>query len=334
MTITTVVSKQPPENWNDLIKTHKFATFHQTTFYADYWNKTRGQPSFFISILDGDETLAQLVIHKNSLLQRKLESKITSLSLSSSFFSLIKNVRPVYVWEYGPIIFNQENKSKIYSEINCLKNSLDGPIDGSLHPLETRSNDLEKFGWKENKLATFLIDLSLPEEQLWKNINRQSGRKAVNRALNREIKIEPIENHKDLKTHYDLLNEGRKMANLPKVPYRNVEAAWTMKEAGICGFIAWLKDIPLASTLMTTFNGYINEMGFARSKLDLEHLYCSTDLIKWHIIKWGHKKGYKTFDLSGVNPNSSDKKIQGIYKFKKKWGGHLQEWYHYTSIRV
>jgi len=116
VTITTVVSKQTPENWNDLIKTHKFATFHQTPFFADYWNKTRGQPSLFISIMDGDETLAQLVIHKHSLLQRKLESKISSLSLSSSFFSLIKNVKTVYVWEYGPLIFNQENKSKIYSD--------------------------------------------------------------------------------------------------------------------------------------------------------------------------------------------------------------------------
>jgi hypothetical protein len=333
VTIITKISEQPQENWNDLVKTHNFATFHQTTFYADYWKKTRGQPSFFVSIMDGDETLAQLLIHKNSLLQRKLESKISSLSLRSSFFSLIKNVKTVYVWEYGPLIFNQNKKSEIYLEINRLRNSLNGPINGSLHPLETRSNNLEKLEWKENKFATFLIDLSQSEEQLWKNIDRHSGRKAVNRALNKEVKIEPLQNQKDLQIHYNLLNEGRKLANLSKIPFRNIEAAWTcLKESGICGFIAWRKDVPLASTLMTTYNGYINEMGFARSKLDLENLYCSTDLIKWHIMKWGHENEFKTFDLSGVNPNSSDKKIQGIYKFKKKWGGTLQDWYHYTSI--
>jgi len=333
MELKTIIKQNVGKEWNELVKTHNLATFHQTSNYAEYWQHTRGQPSYFISIMNGNDVVALLVLHKASLLQRRLETKFQKFSFSSSIFSFVKNVKTLYIWEYGPLIFNNNYKSEIFSEINKLKKIFKGHIDGSFHPLEETSSQLIKDGWTEKKLGTFLIDLTLSEDELWKNIDRRSGRKAVNRAQKNEIKIKIIENLDDLQIHHKLLNEGRKIANLPQTPYRNVEAAWnTLKDVGLCGFIAWLDNTPLASTIMTTFNGYINEMGFARSKLDLENLYCATDLIKWHIIQWGHKSGLKTFDLSGVDPYSEDKKLRGIFNFKKKWGGILHDWYHYSSV--
>jgi len=333
MELKTIIKQNVGKEWNELVKTHNLATFHQTSNYAEYWQHTRGQPSYFISIMNGNDVVALLVLHKASLLQRRLETKFQKFAFSSSIFSFVKNVKTLYIWEYGPLIFNNNYKSEIFSEINKLKKIFKGPIDGSFHPSEEPSSQLIKDGWTEKKLGTFLIDLTLSEDELWKNIDRRSGRKAVNRAQKNEIKIKTIENFEDLQLHHKLLNEGRKIANLPQIPYRNVEAAWnTLKDVGMYGFIAWLDNTPLASTIMTTFNGYINEMGFARSKLDLENLYCATDLIKWHIIQWGHKSGLKTFDLSGVDPYSKDKKLQGIFNFKKKWGGILHDWYHYNSV--
>ena len=103
-----------------------------------------------------------------------------------------------------------------------------------------------------------------------------------------------------------------------------------LKNVGQKGFIARLDEKPIASTLITSFNGYINEQGFSRSKDDYEQLLNGTDMIKWHVIKWGHDTGRKIFDLSGVEADLSDKKNQGIFKFKKKWGGQFQDWYHYS----
>lgn len=332
MEFKTIIKKNVGPEWNEQLKKHPFATFHQTSNYAEYWMKTRGQPSYFIYIMKNNEIAAQMLINKNSLLQRRLENTFTQISFSSPLFSIIKNTKPVFIWEYGPLIFHDDFRTEIFQQVNKLKSVFKGPLNGSLHPLEPPTKVLVEKNWKENKSATFLIDLTLPLEQLWNNIHHRSGRKAVNRAKNKGLKIKPIENIEDLQIHHQLLNEGRKIANLPKIPYRNVKTAWnTLESIGICGFIAWLDDTPLASTLMATFNGFINEMGFARSKLDLENLYCATDLIKWHIIQWGHQSGFKTFDLSGVDPNSKDKKIQGIFLFKKKWGGILQDWYHYST---
>ena len=198
MELKTIIKKKVGKEWNEVIKTHNLATFHQTSNYAEYWEQTRGQPSYFISIMDGSNVAAVLVLHKASLLQRRLETKIQNLSFSSSILSLVKNVKTFYLWEYGPLIFNEEHKSEIFSEINKLKKIFKGPIDGSLHPLTDSASELTKYGWKETKLGTFIIDLTLSEEQLWKNIDRHSGRKAVNRAKKNAIKMKPIKNLDDL----------------------------------------------------------------------------------------------------------------------------------------
>jgi hypothetical protein len=329
----TIIKNNVGPEWNEQLQKHPFATFHQTSNFAEYWMKTRGQPSYFVYIMKKNEIAAQMLITKNSLLQRRLENTFPQIPFSSSLFSIIKNIKPIFIWEYGPIIFHQNDKSEIFQEINKLKSIFKGPINGSLHPFESPTKILSENKWKESKSATFIIDLRLPLEQLWKNVDHSSGRKAVNRAKNKGLKIKQINSIDDLRIHHSLLNEGREIASLPKFPFRNVESIWNIfQEIGITGFIVWLDDVPLASTLMTIFNGYINEMGFARSKIDIKKLYNATDLIKWHIIEWGHETGLKTFDLSGTDPYSSDKKSQGIFKFKKKWGGTIKDWHHYTLI--
>ncbi|RZD45866.1 MAG: hypothetical protein CXT78_04800 [Thaumarchaeota archaeon] len=47
----------------------------------------------------------------------------------------------------------------------------------------------------------------------------------------------------------------------------------------------------------------------------------SQDLLKWSIIKWGINNNMKYYNLSGINPNPESKKEEGIFRYKKKWGG-------------
>jgi len=140
----------------------------------------------------------------------------------------------------------------------------------------------------------------------------------------------PIKTLEDVKIHHQLINEGRKIANLSPIPLERIINHWEMlSNVGEKGFIAWLDEKPLASTFVTTFNGYLNEQGFSRSKYDMENLMNATDLIKWHVIEWSKKSNFKTFDLSGVELDTEDQKHKGIFKFKKKWGGELQKWHQY-----
>lgn len=333
MTLETLISPVPDNVWNDRLVGNYLSTVHQTSDYTEYIKKISKQPSFYIHFKNNNDVVGQMVLHRISRVRRRLEFKLNKLPFASTMLNLTNNMKPMYVWHFGPSIFNQDFRNEIFHEIAKLPSKIGGPIKGSVHPMDVSALDLVMNNWKEKKIATILIDLTKSEEELWNNIDRQSGRKAVKRALNKGVKITSIENIEDLKIHHKLLNEGMEIAKLGKYPFRYLEESWNMlKNIGQYGFVAWLDDKPLASTLMTTFNGYVNEWGFARSKYDRDNLLNGPDLIKWQIIKWGHESKFRIFDLSGIDPSSSSTKDQGILKFKKKWGGTIRDWYHYTFV--
>ena len=331
MVLKTIQSSEADKNWNQRLKGNKFATIHQTHEYVEYVKLARNQPSYYITFENRGEVVGQLALHRLSRAERKIKSKLSNIPKLYMISKLFSNLKPIYVWDYGPIIFKNDFRDEIFSEILKFPKKFKAPIKGSLHPLSNPTEQLIKNGWKEKRMGTFLIDLTLPEDQLWHNIDHHSGRKAVNRAMKKGVIINPIRDINDLKIHHSLLNEGKKMAQLPEYPFESLEFSWRMlNKVGQSGFIAWLDDRPLASTLVTTFNGYLNEWGFAESKYDRDNLLSGSDVIKWHLIKWGQKSNFRIFDLSGVELDPSNKKERGIFNFKKKWGGALTECYNYT----
>lgn len=329
MTIDILIKDTPDNEWNKRLLEHKFGTIHQTKEYAEFRRKFWGQQVHYITFLYKEKIIGQMILFEFSRIGRKISATFGN-NLFQKINKFTKNFKKMYSWYYGSIIFDEQYNEEIYSEISNFPSKFNAPISGSLHPLEQSRKEFLSKGWKEIEKGTFLIDLTLTEEQLWENVDRRSAKKAVNRAIKKGITVKPIKNPKDVKIHHQLLNEGREIVNLPPIPLDRITAHWKMlSDVGEKGFIAWLGEKPLASTFVTTFNGYLNEQGFARSKYDMENLMNATDLIKWHIIEWGKKSGYRIFDLSGVELDSEDQKHQGIFKFKRKWGGKLQKWYHY-----
>ena len=45
--------------------------------------------------------------------------------------------------------------------------------------------------------------------------------------------------------------------------------------------------------------------------------------MQWHIVKQGRAAGWHWLDFGGAEPNSPNPKMQGIFRFKAKWGGQL-----------
>ena len=62
--------------------------------------------------------------------------------------------------------------------------------------------------------------------------------------------------------------------------------------------------------------------------MDFSENFYSMDLIHWRIIEWGNKKNFKFYNLAGFNPNPASKKEEGIYQYKKKWGGKRYDYYN------
>lgn len=331
MSLITKIDTEPDTDWNKRLADDKNSTVHQTADFGIFQSERQNQPTYYITFKKNNKIVGQLVLLKFSRIERKFQNLSRRSSLVSKLMKTVKNLKPIYIWYFGPSIFETSHKEEIFKEISKLGKKFNAPIRGSLRPLDHSVAELFSNNWTEIKKGTFLIDLTQSPETLWNNIDRQSGRKAVNRALKRGIKVTEIKNLDELKIHHNLLLQGREIANMTGPSFNFIKLRWELlRNVGSKGFIAWLDEQPIASTLLTSFNGYINEQGFARSKMDKEQLLNGTDMIKWHIIKWGANSGCKTFDLSGVEADLSDKKNQGIFKFKKKWGGTYQNWYHYS----
>ena len=324
-----IVKKVPDKNWNERLTNNKFGTIHQTVEYAEFRRELWGQEIHYITFLNNKKIIGQMTLFEFSRVGRKINEKLGN-NIFKKLKKITKNFKTMYTWYYGPIIFDEKFSEEIYSEIANFPKRFNSPMSGSLHPLEQARKEFTDKGWKETEKGTFLIDLKQSIEKLWENVDNRAGKKAVNRARKKGIIIKPIKTLEDVKIHHQLINEGRKIANLSPIPLERIINHWEMlSNVGEKGFIAWLDEKPLASTFVTTFNGYLNEQGFSRSKYDMENLMNATDLIKWHVIEWSKKSNFKTFDLSGVELDTEDQKHKGIFKFKKKWGGELQKWYHY-----
>ena len=89
---------------------------------------------------------------------------------------------------------------------------------------------------------------------------------------------------------------------------------------------------PIAGLLFRVFNGWIQELGVAYTDYSIEHKIYGQDLIKWHLIQWGQRNGCRIYDLMGVDVGADEKKKQGIYQFKAKWGGRLCQYGVYDKI--
>jgi lipid II:glycine glycyltransferase (peptidoglycan interpeptide bridge formation enzyme) len=129
----------------------------------------------------------------------------------------------------------------------------------------------------------------------------------------------------ELSKYLELLKENRKRMGFAMPPVYPNSILW--KHLGEKGYLkvllAELDGKPLAGLGFLCFNGLITEIAVAQSQQAIDKKVEASEAIKWHIIKWGHENGFKTYDLAGVKPESKDPKDISMYFFKEKFGGRL-----------
>ena len=309
--ISIISSEKPDENWNERLFESGLGTIYQTVEQSKH-NIHEGRSNIFLKFLDQNkEIVGQLLI----TIHPRFDKNGTRNFLLSKTPFLKKNA---CYWNYGPIIFNKKFTSEIFESLSNFlqKNKYVG--SGWLHPFF--SNDIPKNLFKLKEWGTFIIDLKQSEEQIYNNIDNHSGRKNIQRSINRNVIVESISD--DNFSDYSILRMKESGITTTKDELNQRFEWWkSVKLLGYSGFLAKKDNIPVGGILFSSFGKHILEVGVARSKKDTdEHLY-SQDLLKWNIIKWGINNDMKYYNLSGINPYPESKKEEGIFRYKKKWGG-------------
>ncbi len=328
MTVTLDTQNNADENWNERLLLSDLGTIYQTKEYAEYARRRLNWEPLFIRFLNGNgELVGQLLLFKYSRIAKAAKQS----SMRKLLSKVGKGVLPEYRWVYGPVILQRDYRDDIYQKLGELLLQMKGRINGSVHPLDSKPSALDNMGFHRENWGTFLIDLKFSKEKLWSLLDKKSARKNVERSKERGVTVREITDN-DLGVYFKLQSEIRSMLNLQEYQYEDVTEAWKLlKHVGFTGFLAYQDDRPLSGLLVSTFNGYLNEWGVGRSKYDVDNNLYSQDLIKWNIIEWGHKNGYRYYDLTGVNPKPTDEKEGGIFRYKQKWGGKLVYYTIYKS---
>ncbi len=318
--ISVSVHEKAPVGWDEFLLTNEFGTFYQTSHYAEYAFKEAGLKPFFLRAEEKGETVGELLLLKGS----RIHGLLANMPLSSLTTRVSRNLVPSFTWVYGPAADGVSAASVLIAKANEVSK---GKVRTcSPHPLSKFDSCFIESGFKQSKWATFIIDLREGEEALFAKVDK-AARKLVNRTLE-QVDVVQVESEEDYEAYHGVLNENRKRNKV--YPYRYTPMLWEIWRKTNTGAVFIAKDKTsgkvLAGLGISSFNGYLNEWGAGTSTYALENKIYAQDAVKWSIIKWGIEKGFKYFDLTGVNPEPKDDKEKGIFRYKEKWGGKLVEY--------
>lgn len=324
--LTTTSSPTASEGWDDFLKAHD-GTIYQSTAYAHYVRAIGMNPRFIRCQKNGQTAAQLMVVESSRPFQLLFDQPFSGLTLA-----LARKVFAEDRFTYGPVYSDGHAACATVQEAMHHARKTRARLSGSSSPLQTESALIfEKTGLRGKPWATFLIDLTQPLETLWQNVDK-SARKLVNRTREDGVIVREAQSTHDIRHYTDLLNQARHRNGKRPYAYKDHTEFFNVlvKQEGVARILLAEKDGHLLAGLtITAFNGIVNEWGAGQSDFALKNKIYASDLVKWHVIEWGQKNGQRSYDLTGVNPEASDPKEQGIYRYKQKWGGVLKRYDEY-----
>jgi len=319
--ISVEMSFEPDSNWNQRLIDNQLGNMLQTKEFGFSKELIGSKPVFLKFFGSDDKIIGQLL----ALSYSKFEKK-------GKFGKILKMVSGkkdnICRWFYGPVIFDNNYELEINQELRNFLISKNFNIWGSEHPLSNRNFASWGKPFEIENWATFLIDLSQEKNLLWEKMDKHSARKNIERSQKRNVVVKKM-NKTDLPIYLEMMKGTRE--NDLETSLTIMEKQWDLLNSiGYSGFMAFENDTPIGGIRVSSFNGYIYEFGIARTKRDFTEKLYSQDLLKWKIIEWGIENKLRYYDLSGINPKPKNKKEEGIFRYKEKWGGKL---YPYTIVK-
>jgi hypothetical protein len=166
--------------------------------------------------------------------------------------------------------------------------------------------------------GTYIIDLSLPEETLWKNIERIT-RQNIKRAVKIGITIEKEERH--LEPIYNLIKNTFKRSRLPFMDFPSFVKYFNgLGEYGL--ILKAMLEGSMHSCVLFAFSNYCAYAVYAGNAPNLAP--GANKLLYWEAIRYFKSLGIKKYDFVGarINPKKGSKQ-ESLYIFKKHFGGKL-----------
>jgi serine/alanine adding enzyme len=190
----------------------------------------------------------------------------------------------------------------------------------NLSDLSTVQPILQDNGFIYEDHLGFLVDVSLPVDQVWSNI-RKSARRKIKKALTKnQLEVMEIRDRAQVAICHAVFKESYAAAHVPLADPSLFGSAFDiLYPKGMVKFLVGrVKDTYVAASATLLYKDVI--YGWYRGFNRAYSSYLPNDIMVWYLLKWAAENGYRVFDFGGAGRPDKD---YGPRRFKAKFGGTL-----------
>lgn len=332
------------EEWLKHLSKSEYTTFYQT---AEHLKSDSSRHPLFVYVYDENHQvkgqLAMTILKKQSAYSTPFLKK---------YMKTISKLGNRGVWVSGPIIHSDDKKTRL-KILSVFLKALDKIatkynlvlLDGYSPPQDLKIDEdykqvFKKNGYRIEKFVTFVFDMKLTIDELWKNVKKYT-RINVKRAPKRGIKIIELSKKIQLKEYYDLENEWAKTKGLgSSKDYPNLDNDWQKIKSGFDKiFLAYQDNELISAVSVSYFNKIVSPTKVLSSYSKATSL--GGPALTWHAIKWTKENGMRIYDLTGgkAEPDNREKKERyekqwsSLLSYKRKWGGDEYSYFHFVKVK-
>lgn len=315
-----VVKNLDLETWRQFVADHPHGNIFHTPEMFQVFAQAKGH----------HPELWAVAGHKNQILALILPVQITLIN------GLLRRLTTRSI-VYGSVLCSAEPEGQAALKMllqGYKQQKNDGTLFTELRNLSDLSDiqpNIQGCGFVYEDHLNFLINLALPVEQVWENINK-SARKNIKKALNKQqLVIEEVNDLAQVKLCHTLLQETYGKAQIPLADLSLFEAIFNiLYPKGMAKFfLGQVNDTYIAASVVLLYKQIV--FGWYRGFNRAYASYLPNDLMVWDLLKWGAENNYHTFDFGGAGrPNEP----YGPREFKAKFGGKLVNYGRNTYVHT
>jgi len=200
-------------------------------------------------------------------------------------------------------------------------------IESNFNMARWRKRDyFEKVGKITKEFGTYVIDLSESEDKLWERVHSKH-RNVIRRAIKEGVEINLKLNINDFMNL--LIYTYSKGGQKNPLNYDYLQSLMDTLSNNIIVAGAY-HDGKLQSGIIVPYDekrGYYLHGATAPNAI-----LGSSNLLQWEIMKILKNKGVKEYDFGGARLVTDDPRLNGIFKFKERFGGRFIDCYYWEIV--
>ena len=219
------------------------------------------------------------------------------------------------------IINHSEATEQEFLNLVIIKIKDDGKIDFISQPKTNVVFDTYPDGAIYSPFGSYIVDLSLDEEQLFKNIHTKH-KNVIKRALKNNVDVKFGKDIFD--DAYDTVDSTLKRNNMSMITKEKLLKLLTTNEKNFLIGCSYLGSKPQGAVIIL-YDNYKGYYFWGGTSLDLS--LGANNLLHWEVMKKLKSLGVQYYDFVGARINTQNQRLLGIQRFKSRFGATLKQGY-------